>query len=422
MGDKEAQGARAALSLIQIVRRNFRMKKLIVLSVVFALVATAAFAVDLGATVIGNTTLAQSNTADEAEVVGSGNIGRYRIDGGGEAGDGKFGGYFRLDGNGLNGNAWWKPIDQFKLQIGGNGGDGYFAKEGVTGWGFYQTPCDTDVAMGGGNVWGWAYVQNDDWDNGGNYNLYGQNHKFRDVFYGGGRDGGNDLYLMITPIDILGINLQIPFFSSAIDMGGWSKDQTTENILKQTIAQIDLKLDFGNIALTYRGGLGADDDNDDPATIFLYYGGSFGDLAIDFGFSYKMDGKASGESYKNPMGVGLGVKYATDSFGVKLRVAATLAGDDEVTSILADVMPYFSLGDNITAFVSFGVGMLSGDGVKAQHGEDSIMGWHFNPYIQIGEEWGAKFLAGVKVWSGGKLGGNDAITEWVIPIAIIVSF
>ena len=394
------------------------MKKLIVLSVVFALVAaTATFAVDLGGTVIGNTTLAASNTGDDAEVTGSGNIKRYRIDGGGEAGEGKFGGYFRLDGDGLNGNAWWKPIDQFKLQIGGNGGDGYLAKEGVTGWSFYQTACDTDVSMGGGNVWGWAYVYNGDWDNGGNYNSYGQNYKYRDVFYGGGADGGNDLYLFISPLDILGINVQLPFFSRK------DSNSKVEDIFKQAIAQIDLKLDFGNIALTYRGGLGADDDNDDPATIFLYYGGSFGDLAIDFGFSYKMDGKAAGESYKNPMGVGLGLKYATDSFGVKLRLAATLAGDDEITSILADLQPYFKLGDNLTAFVSVGIGMLSGDGVKAiAGGEDSIMGWHFNPYIQVGEEWGAKFLAGVKVWSGGKLGGADAITEWAIPIAVIVSF
>jgi hypothetical protein len=66
------------------------------------------------------------------------------------------------------------------------------------------------------------------------------------------------------------------------------------------------------------------------------------------------------------------------------------------------------------------------------------MGWHFNPYLQIGEEWGAKFLAGIKVWSAGKtpaslgepdengiptiIPGQDAIIHWAVPIAIIVSF
>jgi len=392
------------------------MKKLIVLSVVFALVAaTATFAVDLGGTVIGNTTLAASDTGDDAEVTGTGGIGRYRIEGGGEAGEGKFGGLFRLDGNGLNGNAWWKPIDQFKLQIGGNGGDGYLAKEGVTGWMFYQTAYDTDVVVPG-NVWGWGPWY-DGPGNSGSLNMYGQSIIFRDVFYGGGRDGGNDLYLFISPIEILSINLQLPFLSSEIDMGTWTAAEKTENIFKMVIAQIDLKLDFGNIALTYRGGLGADDDNDDPATIFLYYGGSFGDLAIDFGFSYKMDGKKAGEGYKNPMGVGLGLKYATDSFGLKLRVAATLAGEDKYTRILADIQPYFKLGDNLTAFVSVGIGMTQPDD------GDSVLGWHFNPYIQVGEEWGAKFLAGVKVWSAGEYKpGTDAVTNWAIPIAVIVSF
>jgi hypothetical protein len=394
------------------------MKKLIVLSVVFALVASAAFAVDLGGTIIGSTQLFGSDTGEDAEITGGGGLNRVRIDGGGEAGEGKFGGYFRYNGgDSATGNAWWKPIDQFKLQIGGNGGDGFFAKEGVTGWMFYQTPYDTDVVIGG-NVWGWGpwygitppggTPGTDFVGNGGNQNMYGQNIIFRDVFYGGGADGGEDVYLWITPIDILGINVQLPFLSKS--------GSKTEDIFKQVIAQIDLKLDFGNIALTYRGGLGADDDNDDPATIFLYYGGAFGDLAIDFGFSYKMDGKAAGESYKNPMGVGLGLKYATDSFGLKLRVAATLAGEDKATRILADIQPYFSLGDNLTAFVSVGIGMTQPDE------GDSVLGWHFNPYIQVGEEWGAKFLAGVKVWSPGELWGADSVTYWAVPIAIIVSF
>jgi hypothetical protein len=403
------------------------MKKLIVLSVVFALVASAAFAVDLGGTVIGNTTLAQSDTGDDAEVTGAGNIGRYRIDGGGEAGEGKFGGYFRLDGNGLNGNAWWKPIDQFKLLIGGNGGDGFIGKEGVTGWGFYQTPYDTDVVIGG-NVWGWGPWYGIDTGkvdkdgeaimvgNAGTQNMYGQSIIFRDVFFGG--DGGNDLYLFISPMDILGINVILPFFSSIDTSKGYEIPAKVEDIFKLAIAQIDLKLDFGNIAITYRGG-GLEKANgniEEPGKIYLYYGGSFGDLSIDFGFSYQLAAKINDESVAMPMGVGLGLKYATDSFGIKLRVAATLAGDDKYTRILADLQPYFSLGDNLSAFISVGIGMT-----QPEEG-DSVLGWHFNPYIQVGEEWGAKFLAGVKVWSAGELYGSDAITNWAIPIAIIVSF
>ena len=384
------------------------MKKLIVLSVVFALVAaTAAFAVDLGANVINTVDLVKSDTAkdanDEATKITSGaSFNRLRIDGGGEAGDGKFGGYFRLDGVHWSGNAqyfgnaWWKPIDQFKLLVGSNGGDGFIGKEGVTGWMFYQTPCDTGVSMGGDNVWGGS--------------LYGFGINTRSAFFEGGGDGGDNVYLFITPLDMLKINVILPFFG-----GGEMAD-----VFKKAVAQIDLNLDFGNIALTYVGGLGADDDNDDPGSIFVYYGGSFGDLSIDFGFGYKMDGKQAGTSYKNPMGIGLGLKYATDAFGVKFRVVANMAGEDESTKILTDIMPYFPLGDNLTAFISVGIGMA-----QPKEG-DSVLGWHFNPYLQIGEEWGAKFLVGIKLWTAGDADvdaqGNKGVIHWGIPIALNVSF
>jgi len=383
--------------------------------------------VDLGGTIIGNTTLVGSNTGDDAKITGSGGLGRVRIDGGGETGDGKFGGYYRFEG-GATGNAWWKPIDQFKLLIGGNGGDGFIGKEGVTGWSFYQTPYDTGVILGG-NVWGWGPGY-DIWDGtykmkednsgpvldkdgnpiknkvegSGSRNMYGQNIIFRDVFFGG--DGGEDVYLFITPMDMLAVNVILPYFSKS--------DKKAEDIFKYAIAQIDLKLNFGNIALTYRGASG---DLVDQPKIYLYFGGSFGDLSIDFGFSYQLAGKDPADnSYALPMGVGLGVKYATDSFGVKLRVAATLGGDDKLTKILADLQPYFSLGDNLSAFVSVGIGMTQNDS------GDNVLGWHFNPYIVVGEEWGAKFVAGVKVWSPGELYGADSVTYWAIPIALIVSF
>jgi hypothetical protein len=398
------------------------MKKLIVLSVVFALVAVAAFAVDLGGTVIGTVNLFESNTGDDAKINSSAVLNRVRVDGGGETGEGKFGGYVRVDMfhtiadpadlNGkpweaggqvrfmtAAGNAWWKPIDQFKLMFGSNGGDGFYGKDGVTAWMFYQTVSDTGIVKVG-NAWGGGY---------GEIN-------FRDIFYGG--DGGGDaLRMEIRPLDILGININIPFFNG-IAMYGDLEQKETADVFKKTMVQLDLNLDFGNIALTYRGGLGADDDNDDPAKIFLYYGGSFGDLAIDFGFSYQMDGKEAGVSYKNPMGVGLGVKYASDAFGVKLRVGATLAGEDKATNILADVLPYFSLGDNLTAFVSVGIAMFTPDQ------GDGYMAWHFNPYLQVGEEWGAKFLVGVKVDGSDKKGddGKDAPVNWSVPIALSVSF
>jgi hypothetical protein len=382
------------------------MKKLIVLSVVFALVASAAFAVDLGGVVIGGVNLFAGESGDGAneDIVGGAQMKRIRIEGGGEAGEGKFGGYFRLnhedkdngDYGGLAGNAWWKPIDQLKIIVGSNGGDGFYGKEGVTGWMFYQTVSDAATIVNPGNCWGGSY------SGGGDDNII-----FRNVFFGG--DGGGDaLRLEITPIDILGINVVLPYYNGTKDYGAPDNNKKAEDIFKSALLQLDLKLDFGNIALTYKGV-------EDAGDVFVYYGGSFGDLSLDVGFHYDMADGA-------PMGVGAGVKYASDAFGLKFRVAATLGGDDKFTKVLADVMPFFSLGDNLTAFVSAGFAMVMNE-------DDTFTGWHFNPYIQIGEEWGSKFLIGVKVsndaaaWRpAGAPWVDEKVIKWSVPISIMVNF
>ena len=359
------------------------MKKLIAISVVFALVAGVAFAVDLGANVIGTVNVLESNPDD---VQSSGTMNRVRIDGSGEAGDGAFGGYYRLEawhwsGEAFFGNVWWKPLDQFKLILGSNGGDGFYGKEGVTGWMFYQTACDTGVTNPN-NTWGGS--------------LYGIGVQTRDAFYGG--DGGFDqVRLEIAPADIAKINVVLPFFG-----GG-----KTADVFKKTTFQLDLNLDFGNIAVTYVGNMM---EGDQQPSIYGYFGGSFGDLSLDVGIGFTLPNE---DGTSNPIGIGVGVKYAMDTLGVKFRTVAKLAGEDKATRILADVMPYFVLGDNLTAFVSVGIGMLMPDG------GDSQLGWHFNPYIQVGEEWGAKFLAGIKASSSGVEGAD---VEWSVPIALIVSF
>jgi len=413
------------------------MKKLIAIAVVFALVSGVAFAVDLGGTVIGTVNVLKGDSGKDAsgdatKVTSDAGLDRIRIDGGGEAGDGKFGGYFRLDGKHwsgtpqFGGNAWWKPIDQFKLLIGNNGGDGFYGKDGITQWMFYQTVTDTGVAMGGDNSWGDS--------------LYGSNFKIntRDAFYGG--DGGGDaLRLEIKPIDILGINISLPFFD-----GG-----ETGDVFSKLVAQVDLNFDFGNIALTYKGGLGYNKDKsiDDPGSIFLYYGGSFGDLNLDFGLGYKFANhykasdapvisgdKKDGDDKANPIGIGLGLKYSADAFGIKFRTVLSLPGtDSDPFKVLADVLPYYTIADNVTVFGSIGLGIRAPSESEKDNASkagatapESVTGWHFNPYIQIGEEWGAKFLAGFKLWSDGQKTGpkkdEAAIVNWAVPIALIVSF
>jgi hypothetical protein len=398
------------------------MKKLIAISVVFALVAGVAFAVDLGGTVIGTATIIQGDNGDGSKVTSSGGIPRVRLEGSGEAGDGAFGGWLRfstdgvwgrggkatyayeedLDGDGEIGDdekfsalidseifgvpgvaaiAWWKPIDQFKLSFGGNP-DGVFAKEGNSCWSFYQMASDSGVTDPS-NAWGGTYPK---WP-----------ARMRAAFFEGFAD--QRVFMTITPAEIADINIAIPFIANA--------GEEAADVFKKTIAQVDLKFDFGNIALTYQGNLM---EGGAQPKIFAYYGGSFGAISLDFGIGYEF--AHEGDNGNQPIGIGVALKYGADSFGVKFRAVGTLAGDDKNTGILAEVLPYFILNDTMRAFVAAGLNM------KLPDVGDSEMDWHFNPWLEVGNEWGPCFYAGVKVWSA----NNGDLMSWGVPIGLIVSF
>jgi len=276
------------------------MKKLIAIAVVFALVAGVAFAVDVGGTVFGHLNVLEGDTGEDSKVSASGKMDRLRIDGSGEAGEGAFGGYVRAQIQHWVGPipigfdaayAWWKPIDQFKLIIGCQS-DAFWGKEGVTGWMFNQMPNDSGVATLFGI-----------WDTG----IYGDGFSVgrnRYTFLEGFSDWG--LGMEIKPLDMLSLNLAIPFKA---DKGPEAKD-----VFGAALAQVDLNFDFGNIALTYDGAA----DGGDGA-FFAYFGGSFGDLGLDVGIAYHFTGD---DDTVKPLGVGLGVKYAADAFGIKFRVTA----------------------------------------------------------------------------------------------------
>jgi len=396
------------------------MKRIIAISAMFALLVGAAFAADVSGHVIGTAKLLEMSTAQDAEGVkadagAGGGMNRLRIEASGANDEGTFGGWVRVSQTepwSIGGNAWWQPIDQLLVRIGSNGGDGYYGKEGVTGWMFYQTVTDTGVAMEGDNVWGSGF---------------GTGKSTRTAFYGG--FGGNGLMLEIKPIDLLGINLVLPL-----------NDGTAKDFYKDFLAQVDLNFGFGNIALTFDGGAGWKGIDDyDPSKVYLYFGGSFGSIGIDFGFAYGFPVKDETGfiKYYSPMGIGLGFKFDNGGlFGIKARVTASLAEKTTVTGfgdakeplgLIFDILPYFKFNDNFSLFVSGGIVMVAkGD----WEGAESQLAWHANPYIQIGSEWGPKFLAGIKLWSGadkdesGLKDGKPGSTfvNWAIPIAINVSF
>jgi len=397
------------------------MKKLIAIAVVFALVSGVAFAVDVSGTVFGLINVVKGSSVEDSDMESGGTMKRVRFDGSGEVADGAFGGYIRLNWDENGGGqdsalAWWKPIDQFKLLIGRNS-DGIWGKEGVTGWMFNQMPYDGGVATNPG-IW---YSAIDGWAStpfvGGPFmcNRY--------AFFEGVNVYG--ALLEIKPIDMIGINIGIPFIGDGLNGNGKAED-----VYKGMTAQLDVNLDFGNIALTYAGGGGFGKSgrsvtgpglaNSDGA-IFVYFGGSFGDLGLDVGFAYHLAGKdAADEAVALPIGIGLGLKYGAGAFGFKLRATFALGGDDKNTYINASVLPYYAVNDNISVFLNAGLGITSYD---PDADKDAVIGLYINPYIRVGAEWGPSFYAGLQIVNDGQKGADDkTVTTFAVPIGIMLSF
>jgi hypothetical protein len=343
----------------------------------------------------------------------------------------------------------------FKMTIGGNP-DGLYGKEGYAGWMFYQMPSDVGI-VNPGNVWGGGYAS----------------VVFRNAFFGG--VGDNALMLDIKPVDMIGVSIIFPYYNggeyrtggtrwdSTLNGGdgGWDRlsSHGLKGIFNKTIVQLDVNLDFGNIALTYQ--LMGDGDFQYDATkvgqkLFLYFNlSAIDNLSLDLGvgyqipYTYKTDSYFSGwkTTYSFPFDVGLAVKFdVNDSFGLKARFLLETGGNVKTTwsgysgeakqlqktsmDFVADLLPYYGISDNIKVYL--GLGIATNTPAKswtADRGK-TLVAWHVNPYVQVGAEWGPTFYAGIRVWSNNNRGtktvsphGKEYTPIQVdIPIGLQVSF
>jgi len=438
------------------------MKKLIAISVVFALVAGAAFAADVSVDVFGGVSLIKGDTGkdgidaklvdkdgkpgatDSHKPAVSGQLNRVRIEGSGENDEGSFGAWARFEtgawwGAGSNtvsgvGTVWWKPLDPVKLTIGRNP-DGLFGADGITRWGFYQNANEVGVTK---EAW-----------------------NFDPSFYGGWGDGG--AILTLTPVEPLAINLAIPYFA-----GGEPKDAYMKSTLQ---VAYDIE-GIGKFAITYKSGVGNkaaedptvykvagntwkfDDSNGtfiadpdaptpgdivgangkdpvhDPGQLWLYFNlSAIENLGIDIGLGYTMpkSGKVIKDietpwgkktitegSYNEPIAVGVGAKYDAGDFGVKTRIQVQLAGKYVEKDLKAeaiplrlvfDVLPYYAVSESLSVLFSVGFDYLgacaNNDDLRIKD-DYAKTGFHVEPYITIKSSWWSpNFFAGIRIETDG---------------------
>jgi hypothetical protein len=332
------------------------IKKLIAISVVFALVAGAAFAeINFGGGVFGRVNVIEGTsekgisavdwsgdgkgktTLDDGKEIGaSGYFGRVRLEASGTNDDETFGGWARLDtsyGQSVTGYgyAWWQPIQQVKFQVGTNGGDGFFDAWGGAGWGWYQGAGDIGVANES-----WAYSAS---------------------FYGG--FGANGAILTITPLDALAINIGIPYMA-----GGRG-----ESVYKQTNAQVAYTIDgIGKLAISYAGGYEGDN----------YVNGNFAGRKWKVGYGPNSTGANGGFDNSavtvlaaldpSDPGDGLGYVLLPPAAGSDAS-SSTPPGTDTVGKVeVPDVMAQVGSRNNSKLYAFFDLSMVENLGVQLSVG------------------------------------------------------
>jgi hypothetical protein len=401
--------------------------KLIAISVVFALVAGAAFAVDVGGAVIGAINVVdKKGAADDASIFGGG-LGRIRLEGSGEAevGIGTVGGWLRVEGTSgttLNGRAvmeaagalssinwdnpngwtqaekdavaalngavslndtfqglaWWQPIEQLRIQLGVNK-DGHYDASHITRYGFYAQANELNMVTSDGN---WGPVSSDN------------------VIFGG--YGNLHFGLIITPTDALTINVAIP-----LNQGAEGTDKQMASTFKHALFQVNYKADFGAIHVTYQGN-GAANNGTFFASAFI---GLIENLGLEVGLSYTA-AKAGGAS---PLGFGLGATYnVSEQFGIKLRSFFIVPGKGADIQIRADLLPFFAVNESVTVYGDIGFLLAK---------KENFI-WHFAPYVRVGSEWGPGFYAGIRMANAGAYSTdkNPKGVDFSIPVGIIATF
>jgi len=398
------------------------MKKLIVVSVIFALVAGAAFAeATLGGQLMIGTTFLTNVDMDKdgigTEDVMMGGLGFHEAKMSAVFGDSKGGGKLvfvgsnpdgsaygmNLGNGGKKGNIWtwgflyWRPITQFRMQVGLNA-DGDYGAAQISGWGFTGEAKNSVAAMSDYSYWGEQSYMLWIWQS--------ALTRKGNAFYPGTGDLAN-VSFQFFPIDPLTLTLVLPIGSGMADSGdgaaGLAQNQLADFQFnaKYSIEEIGLL----NISFVGKGGLGEDQEKEKSvgnlyASFYLTaISGMNMELGLVFGLPWEKEDGTEQDGY---LGVGAGFRLdGGGPFTFKARVNARFAGKtdgaDMPTLVYANILPCYKINNNLWAFLYTGLSMES-----FELYEGFRIGWFVNPYVWVRASEGLRFWAGLQIYQDGR--------------------
>jgi len=350
------------------------MRKVIAISVVFALIAGAAFAqtsVSGSISVRGKLIEDTFNDVDNTAVT-TGEVETAYVQLSGQNGEGTFGGLIRLRGEDGSGKfhrafAWWRPIPQLKIFF-GQDPDGMY--------------CPYNA---------WSFTQGEE--------NYAHPHNWENWRAGAGFLGnweGFGLSFSIYPVQGLEVDITVPFGSNGA--GGKSVNFNDLFFGSLELAVVYGIPDIGKVFLNVQGP-GEDIFNDVKNDNYGRIGLSFQLTAVEgievqLGFATTIPGEVT----DYPLNLGLIVNYTGDGFGVKFRSRVGINGTSGTDGtgietgagygksqnyvdggfvVGIGVQPWINLGP-VTAYLNIGF-------VSENDGNDNTVSQlYINPYIRMG--------------------------------------
>jgi hypothetical protein len=414
------------------------MKKLIAITVFFALVAGAAFAQISVAgealvtwkPLVGGGGVGLSDDADH------GGFGKIMLDASGADDNGKFGAKVRFQLN-----PWWAKFGDISLGDGTVEGevtgtfsgpvidgttdlpvtsgdyvdgeiDAIFTGKlkdtklnwmtsrlvGANGYVWWQPIDQFKIIMGGasagdgsygnGGILGWDFYQT------GSDMVNHENYWYASGAGGWGGGDGPAFMMEIKPMEAFGVNIAIPI--------AWG---TLKSAFLGTYLEFNFTIgSIGKASVTYQLKDGSSSKNYGKANLYFNLT-AINNLSLDIALSTELK---TGPGDKIPLNFGLGATFNAGAFGVKARTEAQIAG--KAFTMLFDVLPSYAITDSMKALFSAGMRFDKGGALQ----------WHINPFLTIKSStfWAPSFMAGLLVEGKTKGGG----TTWSVPIGLNFGF
>jgi len=389
------------------------LKKCIVIMVMFALVAGAAFAqVTFGGQLQTSAVFLGGNNVTDSDVnMGGAYNGTYtNAKFTALIGDGTAGGRIVLDKLDAGTRFWgwmqWRPSQFFRIKVGrdedGDSVIGGFPQ--IIGWGF-TGEAKNSAAVSDYNGSGAMQYRN----SGLNYGAFDNADGF-------------SLGLSFFPIDMLTISLLFKAnFDEPVEVS--ERLATMHLVASYKIEEIGTVrfawVGDGGLAAEYdeETGKGKSKDGDSVATLHLaFYSNEIVEgLAFELGGTFNLPHKNESDTYDAVrVAAGINMTTITDPFNFKLRVGSMFGGkkqgeDLEKTGMSIGILPSYKLPKATIFFhAGFGVEQENADA-------DPVTNWFINPYVWVP-------MGGMRMWIGLQIVDEGKRTEdeaqqlsWRIP-------